>query len=219
MADYGVVFDVDGVIADTEALNAEVTGVVLGELFGIEGVRRCDFEKGLGRGAAARVHGVELGGEDVEKATGLRQEYFLRSLREKPLPAFAGVVELIGEGMGDGCTHVAIATSSTLEKSRAVLESAGVPYEQMVYINGNDVTKKKPDPELFILAVAGMGIEAGRCVVIEDAPDGVAAAKAAGCKCIGVTNSVSREQLGQADIVCDSLGEISLERVKCLIDK
>ncbi|HUS72578.1 MAG TPA: HAD family hydrolase, partial [Sedimentisphaerales bacterium] len=123
---YGLIFDVDGVIADTEAVNARASIRVFEYLFGVKDVKREDFEAGLGRGAeeyvkaAAGVHGLELTKEQVEKATQLRQEYFLKILSEEPLPAFPSVLELIEGAMQREDFRVAIATSSTPEKSRAV---------------------------------------------------------------------------------------------------
>jgi len=220
---YGLIFDVDGVIADTEAVNAGASIKVLEDLFGIKGVKRQDFEAGLGRGAeeyvkaAARVHGLELTEEQVEKATQLRQEYFLNVLSEEPLPPFPGVLELIEKAMQSRDFRVAVATSGTLEKSRAVLNAAKIPFERMVYITGSDVKNKKPHPELFLLAAERMGVESANCVVIEDAPNGVQAAKAAGAKCIAVTNSTNAANLSEADLVCDSLEQIDLEIIINLI--
>jgi HAD superfamily hydrolase (TIGR01509 family) len=220
---YGLIFDVDGVIADTEGVNARASIKVFADLFGVEGVVREDFEAGLGRGAeeyvkaAARIHGLELTDDQVEKATQLRQEYFLKILSEEPLPPFPGVLEVMNEAMQRIDFRVAIATSGTLEKSRAVLNAAGIPYQKMVYINGNDVTHKKPNPELFLLAAGRMGIDPSRCVVIEDAPNGIQAAKAAGAKCIAVTNSTSADKLQQADLICDSLNQINIETITRLI--
>jgi len=218
-----LIFDVDGVIADTEAVNARASIKVFEVLFGIKGVKRQDFEAGLGRGAAeyvkaaARIHGLELTEDQIKKATQLRQEYFLKILSEEPLPPFPGVLELIEEAMQREDFRVAIATSSTLEKSRAVLESAKIPFQKMVYITGNDVKNKKPDPELFLVAAERMGIAPANCVVIEDAPNGVQAAKAAGARCIAVTNSTDAAKLSEADLVCDSLEQIDLQTVTKLI--
>ncbi len=220
---YGLIFDVDGVIADTEAVNARASIKVFEDLFGIKGVKRQDFEAGLGRGAAeyvkaaAGIHGLELTEEQIEKATQFRQEYFLNILSQEPLPAFPGVLELIEQAMQREDFRVAIATSSTLEKSRAVLESAKIPFQKMVYITGNDVKNKKPHPELFLLAAKRMGIEPANCVVIEDAPNGVQAAKAAGAKCIAVTNSTDAAKLSEADLACDSLEQINIHTVTELI--
>ena len=220
---YGLIFDVDGVIADTEAVNATASIRVFADLFGVEGVVREDFVAGLGRGAeeyvkaAARVHGLELTDEQVEQATQLRQDYFLKILTEEPLPPFPGVMELMNEAMQREDFRVAIATSGTLEKSRAVLNAVGVPYQKMVYINGNDVKHKKPDPELFLTAAERIEIEPANCVVIEDAPNGVQAAKAAGAKCIAVTNSTTAAKLTEADLICDSLEQINFETIIKLI--
>jgi HAD superfamily hydrolase (TIGR01509 family) len=222
---YGLIFDVDGVIADTEAVNARASIRVFEDLFGVKGVKRQDFEAGLGRGAAeyvkaaARIHGLALTEEQIEKATQLRQEYFLRILSEEPLPPFPGVLELIEKALQREDFRVAIATSSTPEKSRAVLESAKIPFQKMVYITGSDVKNKKPHPELFLLAAERMGIEPANCVVIEDAPNGIQAASAAGAKCIAVTNSTDAANLAQADLVCNSLEQIDLQTITELIEK
>ncbi|MBN2132461.1 MAG: HAD family phosphatase [Sedimentisphaerales bacterium] len=222
-ATYGLIFDVDGVIADTESVNQRVSVQVFDDLFGVKGVRAEDFTKGLGRGAheyvkaAARVHNLDLTDEQLDKAVQHRQDLFLQVLKTEPLPAYPGVLELIEAGLADDEFCVAIATSGTLEKSRAALEAAKVPYTKMVYVNGNDVTHKKPDPELFLIAAQRMGLEPGCCVVIEDAPNGVQAAKAAGAKCIAVTNTTPAEQLCEADIICDSVAELTLDLVKWLV--
>ncbi len=221
---YGLIFDVDGVIADTEGVNARASISMFEELFGLKGFVRADFEKGLGRGAAAyvraaaEVHGFDMTDEQVEAATGMRQAKFLAILGEEPLGSFDGVLELMQAAMARADFRVAIATSSTREKSEAVLRSANVPYRELVYITGSDVTRKKPDPELFLLAAERAGVEPALCVVIEDAPDGVAAAKAAGAKCIAVTNSATAERLTAADLVVDSLAEVGIDRLLHLIN-
>lgn len=220
---YGLIFDVDGVIADTEAVNATASIEMFAEMFGVHGVRRADFEMGLGRGAhayvlaAARIWGLELTDEQLDAATRVRQEKFLKILQQQPLPAFPGVLELMNTVIADGTFRVAIATSSTREKSQAVLNSAQVPYEKMVYITGSDVENKKPHPELFQKAAAALEIAPQRCVVIEDAPDGVQAAHAAGCKCIAVTNSTTAEKLASADLVVTNIDEITTETLIQLI--
>jgi HAD superfamily hydrolase (TIGR01509 family) len=222
---HGLIFDVDGVIADTERINAEASIQVFAKLFGIHDIVRADFEAGLGRGAAeyirsaARVHGLDLSDAQVEAAAKARQTAFLDILRETPLPAFPGVVELIDATLARADFCVGIATSSTREKSEAVLRSARIPYARMAYITGSDVKNRKPDPELFLKAAAMLDLDPERCVVIEDAPDGVAAAKAAGCRCVAVTNSTAREKLSEADVVVESLNDVDVLFVAGLIDE
>jgi HAD superfamily hydrolase (TIGR01509 family) len=221
---YGLIFDVDGVIADTEAVNAKVTARVFEELFGLRAVRDEDFTAGIGRGdeeyvrAGARAHGLELSDEQAKAGTRLREKYFMEALVKEPLPVFAGVLGLIDAALASGNFRLAIATSGSFEKSRAIVKSVNVPYEKMVHVSGNDVKRRKPAPDLFLLAAERMGIEQGRCVVIEDAPDGVRAAKAAGAKCIAVTNTTSAANLAGADFICDSLEQLDLRTIRNLID-
>jgi len=222
---YGLIFDVDGVVADTEPLNAKVTIRVLKDMFGLDGVSRGDFEAGIGRGAeayvkaGAKAHGLELTDEQAKTAARLRERYLIEALHEEPLPAFPGVLELIRAALGHPDFRLAIATSASRELSQAILESAGVPYDRMTYVSGSEVKKKKPDPELFLTAARRMRLAPAQCVVFEDAPSGVQAARAAGTHCVAVTNTVPAEELSVADLVCDSLARIDLATIRSLVDR
>ncbi len=221
---YGLIFDVDGVVADTESVNRRVSVQVFNDLFGVKGVRDEDFAAGLGRGAheyvkaAARAHSLDLTDEQLDRAVQYRQDLFLKVLQSEPLAPYPGVMELIEAGLASDDFEVAIATSGTLEKSRAALVAAGIPYTRMVYVNGDDVKHKKPDPELFLVAARRIGLAPVRCVVIEDAPNGVQAAKAAGAWCIAVTNTTPAEDLQEADRICGSLEGIDLTVIRSLVD-
>ena len=223
--EFGLIFDVDGVIADTERVNAEATIRVFAELFGVQGVVRADFQAGLGRGAAeyvrsaARVHGLTLSDEQVAAATAARQANFLHKLEAEPLEAFPGVLELMSAALNSELFRVGIATSSTREKSEAVLRSASVPYTEMVYVTGSEVRNKKPHPELFRTAAEKLGLSPARCVVIEDAPNGIEAAHAAGCLCVAVANSAECEALKEADRIVDSLIELDLQGLKMILSR
>jgi len=221
---YGLIFDVDGVIADTEPPTATATIRMFEQLFAVKDVRAEDFEAGLGKGpeayilAAAEIHGLQLSDEQLARAVAAREENFISLLRESPVPPFPGVLELMEAALGRPDFRLAIATSSSRRMSQVVLEGAGVPYEKMAYVSGSDVTHKKPHPEIFLRAAERMGIEPGRCVVIEDTIGGVQAAGAAGTKCIAVTNTTTPENLAQADVICRSLEEISVQTIVDLVD-
>ncbi|MBN1360100.1 MAG: HAD family phosphatase [Sedimentisphaerales bacterium] len=221
---YGLIFDVDGLIANTEPVNAKVTIRVFEDMFGVRGVRPEDFAAGIGRGAeafvraAADVHHVDLTDEQVSRAAQLREQYLIQAMRDEGVPAFPGVLELIHAALAKPEYRLAIATSASLELSHAILDATKVPYERMGYVSGSDVTRKKPDPQVFLLAAGRIDIEPARCVVFEDAPSGVQAGKTAGARCVAVTNSAAAEQLAQADIVCDSLEQITLDTIANLID-
>jgi beta-phosphoglucomutase len=220
---YGLIFDVDGLIADTEPLNARVTIRVLKEMFGLEGVSAGDFAAGIGRGAEAYVragaeaHELQLTDQQTQAAAQLRERYLIETLHQESLPAFPGVLKLIEAALDDADFRLAIATSASRELSQAILEAVGVPYRRMVYVSGSEVTKKKPDPALFLTAARRMALPPARCAVFEDAPSGVQAARAAGAVCIAVTNTASAAELAGADLVRDSLARIDLATIRSLI--
>jgi HAD superfamily hydrolase (TIGR01509 family) len=222
---YGLIFDVDGLIADTETLNARVTIRVLGDMFGLKGVKPEDFAGGIGRGAeaytriGAQVNGLVLTDEQVTAAAQQRERYLAEAIRTDGIPAFPGVLELMDAALQDGNFRLAIATSASGELALAMLEATGVPYRQMVVVNGEQVQRRKPDPEIFLLAARQIGIPAARCVVFEDAPSGVQAAKAAGARCVAVTNSAPAAQLSVADLVCRSLATVNLDTMRSLLKR
>ncbi len=220
---YGLIFDMDGVIADTEGLNARASIRAFAELFNLPGVKREDFEAGIGRGAeaytraAAEANGLAMSDDDVRRAVDARQEFLLAMLASDPLPAFPGVLALMKAALFSPDWAIAIATGSTREIADAVIKSAQVPYAQMVVITGSEPHARKPAPDMFLAAADRLGVEPSQCVVIEDAPSGVRAAKAAGAKCIAVTNSFDASRLTEADLIVGSLANVSLATLTGLL--
>jgi HAD superfamily hydrolase (TIGR01509 family) len=221
--EYGILFDVDGLVADSETVNILATQRAFAQELEIRDVQAGDFHAGIGRGAHEYVHAGararerSLTDEEVQAVVDARQRNFLAILETEPLPAFPGVLALMEAALASEDCCVAIATSSTREKSQAVLQAAHVPYERMVYVCGDDVSKKKPDPEVFSLSCQRLNMAPERCVVLEDAPNGVQAAHAAGCRCVAVTNTHTRSALSQADHVVESLANVSLETIRDLV--
>ena len=222
---YGLIFDVDGLIANTEPLNARVTIRVLEEMFGVAGLKPEDFAAGIGRGAeaytrvGAKAKGLDLTDEQATVAAAMRERYLVESIRKEGVPAFPGVLELMDAALDRPDLRLGIATSASRELAQAMLEATGVPYRRMVVVNGGQVKKRKPDPEIFLLAAKEMQIPPDRCVVFEDAPSGVQAAKAAGAKCIAVTNSTFAEALAGADLIVGSLEWVDLETICRLVEE
>jgi HAD superfamily hydrolase (TIGR01509 family) len=221
---YGLIFDVDGLIADTEPLNAGVTIKVLEEMFGLKGANPDDFAEGIGKGAekyikiASDVHDLRLTDEQITATVRLREQYLIEELQKESPPVFPGVLEIMEAALQKTNFRLAIATSASYELSHAILESVKVPYEKMVYVTGSEITRKKPDPEIFLTAARLMGILPANCVVLEDAPSGVQAAKAAEARCIAVTNTTTAENLSGADLICNSLEQVNLDIIRKLID-
>lgn len=100
----------------------------------------------------------------------------------------------------------AVATSADHIKMMINLQEAGL--DQVNFdglISGDKISYKKPHPEIYLTTAAALRVSPDQCLVVEDAVNGIESARAAGMKCLAVTNSFTREELGKADWICDSL--------------
>lgn len=199
-----VVFDMDGVIVDSEPYSMQALVEVLRE-YGIEPTTE-DLRRSYGRGIRDdfehyfRKYRVSA---DIEVAMIRKHARYFR-LADGHLRAFAGVRSLI-ERLRKGGYRVGLASSGSREKVQFGMTALGLGELFKAIVSGDDVTQSKPHPEIYLLAAQRLGMQPSACVAIEDAPAGIEAAKRAGMRCIAVTNSVAREQLQAADLVVDSL--------------
>lgn len=209
----GLIFDVDGVLADTETLIAQATIKMFRELCNVN-MQPEDFQPFVGTGAIRYVEGpAEKYGIAIntERAVALREENIIALLNSGVSIGFPGVNELVMAAADDPEWVLGIATSSSRENSQATLRAADVPIGLFkAYVTGDKVTHRKPHPEIYRTAAEALELPPSSCVAVEDAPAGVASAKAAGMKCVAVTNSVPGEALGEADLIVDSLVEVTL---------
>ncbi len=122
--------------------------------------------------------------------------------------ALPGVLDAIA-AIGDA--PAAVVTSATRELARVRLAAAGIGIAQVVTFD--DVERGKPHPDPFLLAAQRLGVDPTDCLVCEDAPSGVAAARAAGCSVLAVTTTSTPDELGDADLVVSSLADVVFEVV------
>jgi HAD superfamily hydrolase (TIGR01509 family) len=184
-----IVFDMDGVLLDSEPVYLEVEGALVRRLAGPRADLREILPRLLGRTSpdSARITLEHFGIE-------MHVDEFLRLREDALYPAFGGVpflpgVEEFVRAMKKAGVRMAVATSSParlLEAKRAGKEEFFAMFDGVVC--GDDVTCGKPDPEIFLKAAAVIGVPPGECVVFEDAPAGVRGAKAAGMRCVAFPN-------------------------------
>jgi HAD superfamily hydrolase (TIGR01509 family) len=204
----GVIFDMDGVLVLSEPILAQAAA----RMFAEKGytVRHEEFHPFIGMGEARYLGGVaEARGIpfDPERDKARTYELYLDLIkgRLKPLP---GVVEFVAECRRRGL-KTAVASSADAVKVRGNLTEIGLPPETFdVVVDGTLVTRKKPAPDIFLEACRRLGLDPPRCLVIEDAVAGVAAARATGARVLAVTTSFPPDQLAQADWVTDRLDHL-----------
>ena len=207
----GVIFDMDGVLVDSEPFISKAACLMFQEL-GQE-VQEKDFEPFVGMGEERYLGGVaEKYGLDVELEAIKRRTYDIYlEIIQGALQPLAGVFDFIGRCQA-GNKKIALASSADLRKVAGNLLEIGLPAERFdAFVTGNDVEHKKPSPDIFLRAADLLGMPAEECLVVEDAVSGVAAAKAAGSRCLALTTSFTREELVGADYFAADLSEAADE--------
>jgi len=207
----GVLFDMDGVLVDSEPFICEAAILMFREL-GVK-VSHEDFKPFVGMGenryigGVAQQHGVNI---DIDQVKARTYEIYGEIVRGKlkPLP---GVHEFISKCTRKGF-RLALATSADRIKMEINLKETGLSIDSFqAIITGLDVKNKKPSPEIYLKAAKNLGINPENCLVVEDAVTGIESGKTAGCRCLAVTTSFPASALGAADWICDSLLNVPAE--------
>jgi beta-phosphoglucomutase len=194
-----VLFDMDGVLVDSEAFIAEAAIAMLAEGYGVV-AKREDFLPFVGMGedrfigGVAEKHGVVLElVRDKARTYELYFEVIRGRLREIP-----GAVAFARECRKSGL-KTAVATSADRRKLEANLREVGLAESDFdAVVDGLQVERKKPFPDIYLEAARRLGVKPDRCLVVEDAVSGVKAAKAAGMSCLALAGSFSEEALREA---------------------
>jgi beta-phosphoglucomutase len=146
-----------------------------------------------------------------------RKEAAFRRIIAAQFPPMDGVMELL-ESLETAGFLLAIGSSGPPQNVDQVLDKLSVRRLLSVVVNGADVTRGKPDPQVFLIAAQRLGVGPGRCVVVEDAALGIQAAHAAGMKAIGLASTGrTRKSLAAAELVVDRLAEITPATIRSLM--
>jgi len=223
-----LIFDCDGVLADTErdghrvafnrafaqkGIGAEWDVATYGELLKVAGgkerMRHYFNEVGWPDTAQDRDQFIL----DLHKR---KTDLYMHIIEDGQLPPRPGVVRLVDEAIEDGMTLAVCSTSNERAVNAVVATLLGADRKAhfAAILAGDVVSKKKPDPEIYNLACERLGVQAGECVVIEDSRNGYLAAAAAGMHCVVTTSGyTARENFDGADLVVSELGDPPTVRV------
>jgi HAD superfamily hydrolase (TIGR01509 family) len=201
------VFDLDGTLVDSETRSHESWRHV----FRSRGIVPDDslIRAFVGR-RGIDVHDLlkeRVPGHDPAELMAASSEHF-HAPHQPPLGPLAGAVELVRLIAAAG-VPLALVTSAARRYAEQILTGLGVRELFSVVVTAEDVTVGKPDPEGYLAAARGLGVPPPACVVFEDAPAGVAAAKAAGMYCVAVATTHPPEDLADADEVVPDLTKVA----------
>ena len=201
------IFDMDGVLVDTVALNWQANNQALAP-YGIH-VEDSQLKRYVGRTLKDQVqqlstdYGVQLDYETFNTEATVIKFRLMAHLTPKE-----GVIDLLQLLKSQGIP-LGVATSNSRENTEHRLGGAGLLDFFDVVVTEDDVTTHKPDPEVYLKTAELLGVKPDDCLVFEDAPSGVASAKAAYMGCIAVrTTQVKDADIASADKIVDSLAEV-----------
>jgi HAD superfamily hydrolase (TIGR01509 family) len=216
-AQRGVIWDLDGVLADTaeahfrswkETLawwNIPFDRVAFDRVFGMNN-----------RDSLTELLGRDPEPQELTEIGELKEDLFRREAKHH-VKAGPGAVRLLEELEQNGWWQ-ALASSAPQANIDLLLDLLSIRERFCVIRSGEALPAGKPDPTLFLETAEAMGLPPGRCVVVEDAPPGVEAARRAGMGCIAVATTRSREAL-QADRVFDDLTHVTVADFANLMDE
>ncbi len=206
-----VLFDMDGVLVDSEEFICQAAI----EMFREKGilVRPEDFIPFVGAGENRYLGGVA--GKynhflDLEKDKARTYEIYKEIVRNKlkPLNGVKDFIALCKQKK----LKIAVVTSADEVKMNINLREISIPAEMFdATVNGLQIEKKKPFPDIYLKAAKILGIEPAECLVVEDAPNGIEASKSAGMKCLAMMSSFSEKELKEADWIVKDLTSVPAE--------
>jgi beta-phosphoglucomutase len=219
MDDYGVIFDMDGVLVDSYRAHFESWRRTAREV-GLE-MTEDQFAATFGRTTPEIIR--QLWADRFPEGTDVsawddRKEAAYREILQEHFPEMDGARELL-EALHAAGFRMAIGSSGPPENVELVRRKLCGGRHVAAAVNGRMVAHGKPDPEVFLKAAEGLCLHPARCAVVEDASAGVEAARRAGMVAIALTGTAPREKLApRAHLVVDSLRELSPRTIAGLID-
>ncbi len=207
-----VIFDCDGVLVDSEPIGLKLLGEAL-QHFGFD-PSEYDLERFCGRTDAESILELceETGREiDLNAYLEHKLEVYLQGVETCGLEPFEGVPELIRELARSGFA-IGVASSGPPRKIAANLRASGLNGELQVIVSAEEVERGKPAPDVFLEAARRLGVQPEMCSVVEDAPAGLHAAKAAGMRAVAVAHTFTVEELEPlADLAVEHIRRLTLE--------
>ena len=212
-----VIFDMDGVIIDSEPLHYLADTTLLKKLEIEVPAKYLDKYVGV----TDQVMWKELIKDfsipkDLQELLNAQKSLKLKLLKKGDYQAIEGIPELLKD-LYKRRIPVAVASSSSSMFIKEVIKILKIGKYIDIYVSGENVEKSKPEPDIFLKVAEVLQLKTEGCVVIEDSMNGVIAAKKAGMKCIGFQNGNSGTQdLSKADLVVSGIREITIERMSAL---
>ncbi len=211
LLDKAVIFDLDGVIIDTKMLHYKAWK----QFFNERGTAHsfAEFKRHFGKTNQLVFEKLipGLNQKQIAKLSS-HKEALYRQLAIGSLKPTKGTVKLMKQLKKEGY-KIALGTSAPAQNIQFTMDQIGIEKYFDAVVNGSDVKKGKPHPDIFLLCSKKINVAPENCTVIEDSKPGVEAAKRAGMKCIAVETTHTKKELSQADMTLKDMTKITITKV------
>lgn len=214
-----VLFDMDGVLCNSEVLSRKAGAEVMSALYGLD-VSPDEFIPFTGTGEANFLGGVARKYGAPFEVESCKAKFFEIYMAKYAVPG-AGIGYKGARALVEACRaaglRTAVASSADLVKVHANLGAADIPLDLFDTVVSADAFERlKPFPDIFLAAASKLGVQPAECVVIEDAVAGVEAARAAGMRVIGVTTSLAEDAMRKAapDAILPQISAIDVNTIQ-----
>jgi beta-phosphoglucomutase len=200
-----IIWDMDGVLVDSGDFHYRAWRETLKAVMNTD-ISYDAFQRtfGLRNLEMLRDHlGYAMTIDEVNRLSGIKEARYRELIHLNGMNLLPGVKQWLDHSTASGWRQ-AVASSAPRENVEAVVDAVNIRGYFNAMVSAEDVSRGKPDPEVFLSAAAKLGIPPSRCIVIEDAPVGIQGARSAGMKCIGVLTTHERLE---ADVVVNRLSD------------
>ncbi|MGD2111715.1 MAG: HAD family phosphatase [Phycisphaerae bacterium] len=211
---FGVIFDMDGVLVDSAESHFESWVRLARECN--RSVTREQFAQTFGR-QNRDIIPILFGDGTERRLTALanrKEELYRDLIRQKP-PIVDGASRLLHD-LHEAGIRVAVGSSAPKENIDLILATLGVGDCVSTVVSGDDHERGKPDPQVFLLAARGLDLDPSRCVVVEDAPVGIQAARAAQMRTVAVLLYHPANAFDRPDLLVPTLSDLTVDRLLTL---
>lgn len=212
----GFIFDLDGVIVDTAKFHY-LAWRKLANNFGFDITEDQNEQlKGISRVKSLEIilewGKVKLSQDEFMEQMALKNDNYLSYIstmtKKDLLPGVSNVIDYLSE------KNIPFALGSASKNARIILEKTGLIQKFDAVVDGNDVTKAKPNPEVFLIAASKLEVEPENCIVFEDSVAGIQAANAAEMISVGIGE---KDILNEANFIFSDFNEIKIDFINQLI--
>ncbi|MGB0524816.1 MAG: HAD family hydrolase [Flammeovirgaceae bacterium] len=220
MSTKAIIFDMDGVLVDSEHLYRAMNLKLFAELGATVSQQEYDGFIGIAAnkmwGYLKDNYGIALGIPTLKK---MEKDHKFQLLSERELHSFEGVLSLLQEAQALGY-KMAVASSSPKKNIELVVTKLGIAHFFDVLLSGEEVAKGKPEPDIFLKAAALLGVAPQQCIVIEDSRNGAIAASKANIPCVGFRSPHSGHQdFSTCALIIDEFSQTNRREILSLFNK